>query len=136
MLSLHPHVINPKLNEVRSFYFSPLICTFSSEGASRFSRVVFVTMYCNLAYRSKFQNIQFVTYKWFHAIAAVAGSMHLWHLRTNVKALMQMRQKWEEKWGCHHTSCLFRFSATKLHSRVLSSHSFFLTFKFLIWADC
>ena len=75
--------------------------------------------------RPNFQNIQFVTYKWFHAIVAVAGSMHLWHLRTNVKALMQMRQKWEEKWRCHHTSCLFRFSATKLHSRVLSSQLLF-----------
>ena len=81
-----------------------------------------------------FQNVQFVTYKWYHAIVAVAGSMHLWHLRTNVKALMQMRQKWEEKWRCHHTSCLFRFSTTKLHIRVLST-PFFLNFKFLIWGD-
>ena len=93
------------------------ICIISSGAASRFAGVMFVTTAGQIFKIF----IQFVTYKWFHAIVAVAGSMHLWHLRTNVKALMQMRQKWEEKWRCHHTSCLFRFSATKLHSRVLSS---------------
>ena len=92
------------------------ICIISSVAASRFAGVMFVTTAGQIFKIC----IQFVTYKWFHAIVAVAGSMHLWHLRTNVKALMQMRQKWEEKWRCHHTSCLFRFSATKLHSRVLS----------------
>ena len=97
------------------------ICIISSVAASRFARVMFVTTAGQIFKIC----IQFVTYKWFHAIVAVAGSMHLWHLRTNVKALMQMRQKWEEKWRCHHTSCLFRFSATKLHSRVLSSQLLF-----------
>ena len=97
------------------------ICIISSVAASRFAGVMFVTTAGQIFKIC----IQFVTYKWFHAIVAVAGSMHLWHLRTNVKALMQMRQKWEEKWRCHHTSCLFRFSATKLHSRVLSSQLLF-----------
>ena len=106
------------------------ICIISSGAASRFAGVMFVTTAGQIFKIF----IQFVTYKWFHAIVAVAGSMHLWHLRTNVKALMQMRQKWEEKWRCHHTSCLFRFSATKLHSRVLSSQLLFSDFQIPVWS--